>query len=495
MVRRTTIRGVAASAAVAVVAALTAATGPASYGADAPRESPTTRAEPGRAPSLSVHPVPTSDSGLGEIVTAPNGDMWFVEEKANKVGRITPAGVITEFALPATTSGDAGGAYDLTVAPDGTIWVVFDYGRKIVQLNLATGTGSVYPLGPYPYGEQVEIGPDGVPWVSMSFDEDGLARVLPTGTVWHPNAPPCDGWLARANDGGMWCASSDTKLILSNADASGGTTYPLPSTGTTLRSLAAGPVGSMWFSRYSSSPYTSPARGDIGWIDQATGATTIFSTGSRTGPRDLLRGPDGAMWFTNQGVGDGIGHLHPDGTGAITKVGDYSPWSLTFDQAGALWFTDSVNNVIVRTNPAELQVTDVEVGDGSVFTVPTTPGNPTPGNPTPGTPTATVAQVGRVVAGRKPVQVRRNKVRIPVACPRTARSACRGVAVLRHRKRAVALSRMRTYRVRPGKRFVVVLALTKAGRKAVKRKPAKFRVTLVTRDGRAARDTVIRVRR
>lgn len=494
MVRRTAtktrVRAVAACAAIAVVAGLTVGTGPTSYAADLELESSTSRPEPRRAPGLTVHPVPTSDAGLGEIVTAPNGDMWFVEEKANKVGRITPAGVITEFALPATTSGDAGGAYDLTVAPDGTIWVVFDYGRKIVQLDLATGTGTVYPLGPYPYGEQVEIGPDGVPWVSMSFDDDGLARVLPTGTVWHDNAPPCDGWLARANDGGMWCASSDTKLILSNADASGGTTYPLPSTGTTLRSLAAGPVGSMWFSRYSSSPYTSPARGDIGWIDQASGATTIFSTGSRTGPRDLLRGPDGAMWFTNQGVGDGIGHLHPDGTGAITKVGDYSPWSLTFDQAGALWFTDSVNNVIVRTNPAELQVTDVEVGDNSVFTVPTTPGNPTPG-----TPAATAAQVGKVVAGKKPLRVRRNKVRVPVVCPRSARTACRGVAVLRHRKRSVTLSRTRTYQVRPGKRVVVVLALTKAGKKVVKRKPVKVRVTLVTRDGSASRDAVVRVRR
>lgn len=483
MRRRTTVRATAVGAAVAVVAGLTAALGAASYAADPERvqlEPRTSRVEPKRAPGLTVYPVPTSAAGLDEIVTAPNGDMWFVEEKANKVGRITPAGVISEFALPATTTGVTEGAYDLTVAPDGTIWVVFDFGRKIVQLDLGTGVGTVYSLGPYPYGEEVEIGPDGVPWVSMSFDVDGLVRVLPTGTVWHPNAPPCDGELARAGNGGMWCSSSDTRLILANSDASGGVTYPLPNNATTLRSLAAGPTGAMWFSRYSSTLYTSPARGDIGWIDQATGATTIFSTGSNTGPRSLVRGPDGAMWFTNQGVGKGIGHLHPDGTGAITRVGDYSPWSMTFDRAGFVWFTDSVNNSIIRVDPAQLQVTDAEVGDGSVFTVPTT---------------APVTQVGKVAAGKKPLRARRNKVRVPVVCPKAAKSACTGVAVLRHQKRGKVLSRTRAYQVRPGKRTVVVLRLIKAGKKAVKRKPVKVRVTLVTRDGRSARDTVIRVRR
>lgn len=41
---------------------------------------------------VTVYPVPTSDAGLGRIVTAPNGDMWFVERDTNQIGRITPGG-------------------------------------------------------------------------------------------------------------------------------------------------------------------------------------------------------------------------------------------------------------------------------------------------------------------------------------------------------------------------------------------------------------------
>ena len=49
---------------------------------------------------MSVVPVPTSNAGLGRITTAPDGSMWFVEENANKVGRITTAGQLQEIPAP-----------------------------------------------------------------------------------------------------------------------------------------------------------------------------------------------------------------------------------------------------------------------------------------------------------------------------------------------------------------------------------------------------------
>lgn len=483
---KSTVRPFAAIATV-LGAALALAAGPATA-EDAPRAASDA--------GFTAFPVPTSAAGLANIVTAPNGDMWFVEEDKNQIGVITPAGEITEFPV-GDPAEDTGQVIDLTVAQDGSIWVVYDQGRKIMH----GGTGmspQVYSLGAYPYGENVEMGPDGVPWVTMSFDEDGLARVLPTGTSWHHNAPPCDGALARAHDGGMWCADGD-KLVLSSSDASGGTTYPLPENATYPYSLAAGPTGSMWFARYFSTPFTSASRGDVGWIDQATGATTIFNTGSRTGPYSLRAGPDGAMWFTNLGVGKGIGHVHPDGTGAITKVGDYSPRFLTFDHQGFVWFTDEVNNSIVRVDPAELQVTDVEVGEGSIFTTPppAPPAPPVP--PAPPTtidlPTAPVEQVGEVRTGGKTLRVRRNKVRVPIVCPGKADSACEGAVRLQHKKKDKPFTRATKYRVKPGKRKAVTVKLTKAGKKAIKRRATKVRATLLSRDGAAARHKLVRVRR
>src|SRR5215471_13915532 len=48
-------------------------------------------------------PVPTANSGPFGITAGPDGNLWFTELNANSIGRITTAGVITEF--PVTTDG------------------------------------------------------------------------------------------------------------------------------------------------------------------------------------------------------------------------------------------------------------------------------------------------------------------------------------------------------------------------------------------------------
>jgi streptogramin lyase len=49
---------------------------------------------------ITEFPVPTASSGVLGITAAPDGNLWFTEQSANKLGRITLAGVITEFPLP-----------------------------------------------------------------------------------------------------------------------------------------------------------------------------------------------------------------------------------------------------------------------------------------------------------------------------------------------------------------------------------------------------------
>ena len=70
--------------------------------------------------AINVFPLPTSNASPGRIVTAPTtGDMWFTEDDVNQIGRITPPGVITEYDLPPTTTGE-GTVQDLDIGPDGT---------------------------------------------------------------------------------------------------------------------------------------------------------------------------------------------------------------------------------------------------------------------------------------------------------------------------------------------------------------------------------------
>ena len=42
-------------------------------------------------------PIPTPDSQPISIILGPDGYLWFTEQNASNVARVTPEGVITEF--------------------------------------------------------------------------------------------------------------------------------------------------------------------------------------------------------------------------------------------------------------------------------------------------------------------------------------------------------------------------------------------------------------
>jgi hypothetical protein len=62
--------------------------------------------------------VPTASSAPEWITAGPDGDLWFSEAEVSKIGRITPSGAIEEFDLPTAKSVPTG------IAPgaDGSLW-------------------------------------------------------------------------------------------------------------------------------------------------------------------------------------------------------------------------------------------------------------------------------------------------------------------------------------------------------------------------------------
>jgi len=61
------------------------------------------------------------------ITVGPDGNLWFTETNFNKIGRITPAGGITEFTIPTASSFPFG----ITAGPDGNLWFTEADGNKI----------------------------------------------------------------------------------------------------------------------------------------------------------------------------------------------------------------------------------------------------------------------------------------------------------------------------------------------------------------------------
>lgn len=434
-----------------------------------------------------VFPVPTSAAGLGRIVTAPNGNMWFVEREVSKVGRITPQGQISEYQLPFTSDIDA--VEDLDVAPDGTIWVLYESGERVAQLD---GNGTVLRTGRVgQFGESIRVAPDNTVWITVSFDREFVVRIS-NGTISElPNSPECTDSLGRAGDGVMWCRTS-SGLTRLNA-AGGGTTYPANKFAAYPYAIAAGPVGSIWFGRYfGGTIFTSPDDGEVGYLDAASGAITAFNTGERTAPADLVRGPDNAMWFASIGAAKGIGHLNAAGQGALTQVGGYAPRSLTFGPDGAVWFTDAANNVIVRVATSELQVTNVDPGAGSVFAPGVT-----------GATSGVNAGLIKVQGAGKPIRARGTKVPVTLSCPKKATGGCRTTVTLRTAKKVrlpgtgkksakavQVVSKAAAVRIRAGKQNTVTLTLDKNGKKLVRRgRTTQLRVLL---DGSPTKKIAVR---
>jgi virginiamycin B lyase len=63
----------------------------------------------------------------------PDGALWFVEMAGNKVGRITPAGVVSEFTVPTL----AAVPWAITAGADGAMWFAEGASNKIGRITTA----------------------------------------------------------------------------------------------------------------------------------------------------------------------------------------------------------------------------------------------------------------------------------------------------------------------------------------------------------------------
>jgi len=68
-------------------------------------------------PVFTEFPMPQSPGGPFYITSGPDGALWFTESLASRIGRITTAGVITEYPVEASA-----GLQGIVSSPDGAIW-------------------------------------------------------------------------------------------------------------------------------------------------------------------------------------------------------------------------------------------------------------------------------------------------------------------------------------------------------------------------------------
>jgi virginiamycin B lyase len=109
---------------------------------------------------ITEFPVLALGGDLPAIVVVPEGDIWFTERVASRVGRMSPAGMISEYFTPTPESGPCG----IARGPDGNLWFAE---QRAGRLGRITPAGAISEFAvPFPGAApcQVAAGPDGKVW-------------------------------------------------------------------------------------------------------------------------------------------------------------------------------------------------------------------------------------------------------------------------------------------------------------------------------------------
>jgi virginiamycin B lyase len=110
---------------------------------------------------LTEYSLPTANSQPFRITSGSDGALWFTENNANRVGRVTTAGTITEYSFSAGNVG-----YGITLGADGAIWFA-ESGSAGDKLGRVTTSGTITEVtvptaNAGVYG--ITVGPDRAIW-------------------------------------------------------------------------------------------------------------------------------------------------------------------------------------------------------------------------------------------------------------------------------------------------------------------------------------------
>jgi streptogramin lyase len=140
---------------------------------------PVASAPPAAAEVVSTVDV-TFGSGPKDIVAGPDGNLWFTQYAANRIGRLTPSGVVTDFSV-GIPPGFA--PYRITAGPDGNLWFTSASNNSVGRITPA-GAVTVFSAG-ISVGASLDgiaAGPDGNLWFT-EFNLSKIGRITPSGTV------------------------------------------------------------------------------------------------------------------------------------------------------------------------------------------------------------------------------------------------------------------------------------------------------------------------
>ncbi len=339
------------------------------------------------------------NSGAQCITKGPDGNLWFTQSSGNKIGKISTAGIITEYSLPAGSSYPRG----ITAGPDGNLWFTEYSGNKVGKISTA-GTITEYSLSTKNnYLNGITKGPDDNLWATASqISNDStlgkIIRIKPSGNITEYSIPIIDtfsistatfttsapGDITVGPNENLWFSENQSTYKYTYGEYSGGigksfvgsigkigkitpggiieVVYISPNNNsTTISSITTGPDGNIWFIE----SYLRPEETIITYRDKifsynlckitTDGIVTKIPWGYSN---KIIAGPDGNIWATvgysrrdeygTSSYKDEILKISLDGKNTQTyplSSGSY-PYGITVGIDGNIWFTELNGNKI-----------------------------------------------------------------------------------------------------------------------------------------------------
>ena len=300
------------------------------------------------APTVRIFTLGGIPTGPTRITAGRDGNLWFTEKTTSKIGRITPAGVVTEF--PTATA--SAGPFGITSGPNGFLFFSETDVGKIGRSTLTGGVDdTIATVGDQP--EDIAAGDDGLLWFTQrGSDQIGRREIFLT-------QPPSNVNFSVGDQPTGITAGPSTSVWFTEFGANkigriyGGVfeDFPVLTGASGPTGIAAGPDDNVWF--------TEKNAGKIGRITFG-GTVSEFNLPNNSGqPESIVAGPDGNLWFTEKTDGQ-IGRITPSGTITEFFAGGNQPSGITVGPDGNVWFTLDSGNAIGRitTDAEPLRYTD-----------------------------------------------------------------------------------------------------------------------------------------
>jgi hypothetical protein len=154
---------------------------------------------------VTEYTIPTAASNPTKLITGPNGNIWFAEAAANKIGEVTTSGAFTEHPLPYTINVEP---LDIAVGSDGNLWFTEAMGDRIGRMT----TGGALTEFPLPTAnsllDQITAGPDGNLWFTEQ-NTNKIGKITTAGAITEYLVPTAgglsaDGGVGPGPDGNVW---------------------------------------------------------------------------------------------------------------------------------------------------------------------------------------------------------------------------------------------------------------------------------------------------